>query len=107
MIKLKSDVGFGCGDASFYWIKKYNVEHITGFNNSVNQVTIALNRAREQNLTHKINFLHSSASEISTKCEPNSLHKVCCLDSAYHFLPSREYFLREGNRIFSELSGRS
>ena len=85
------DVGFGCGDQNFYFLKHYGVSHIIGYNSSRDQVEIAKSRcvAMEE---RRFEPRFGVAPLLDVQHE--SADVVLSLDSAYHY-NTRDHFVRE------------
>src|SRR5262245_5641912 len=50
------DVGFGFAEQDMYWVKQYDVAHITGLNITAMQVQRARQRVLERGLAHRISL---------------------------------------------------
>lgn len=90
------DVGFGFAEQDMYWVKQYNVAHITGLNITPMQVQRARQRVAERGLEHRISLGVGSATE--TPFLDESFTKVTALECAFHFR-TREKFFQEAFRV--------
>ena len=90
------DVGFGFAEQDIYWVKKYNVGHITGLNITAMQVERARQRVRERGLEHRITLGVGSATSVPFDNE--SFTKVTALECAFHFM-KREQIFHEAFRV--------
>lgn len=90
------DVGFGFAEQDMYWIKQYDVGHITGLNITAMQVQRARQRVKERGLDSRISLGVGSATE--TPFLDESFSKVTALECAFHFR-TREQFFREAFRV--------
>lgn len=90
------DVGFGFAEQDMYWIKQYNVSHITGLNITPIQVQLARQRVKERGLEQRISLGVGSATEAPFLDE--SFTKVTALECAFHFR-TRERFFHEAFRV--------
>ena len=100
--RFTKDVGFGCGDAAIYWHNNFGVD-VMGLNIAPHQVRIAQNRVEKLGLTDHIFLKLGSANDIQLHFPNKQFTKICSIDSAYHFFPSRNYFFHQGiyNLAFS------
>jgi microcystin synthetase protein McyJ len=89
------DVGFGCGDAVIYWSQHYKVNHIMGLNIAPHQVKIAQKRVEKLGISN-IDLKLGSATDIRSHFPNKQFNKICTMDAAYHFSPSRKHFFQEG-----------
>lgn len=90
------DVGFGFAEQDMYWVKQYNVAHITGLNITAMQVQRARQRVAERGLEQRISLGVGSATE--TPFLDESFTKVTALECAFHFR-TREKFFHEAFRV--------
>lgn len=90
------DVGFGFAEQDLYWLKQYNVAHITGLNITAMQVQRARERVRARGLQDRISLGVGSATE--TPFLDESFSKVTALECAFHFR-TRERFFQEAFRV--------
>ena len=90
------DVGFGFAEQDVYWVKQYDVSHITGLNITPVQVQCARQRVKYSGLEHRISLGVGSATEAPFSDE--SFTKVTALESAFHFR-TRERFFHEAFRV--------
>lgn len=90
------DVGFGFAEQDMYWIKQYDVGHITGLNITAMQVQRARQRVKARGLESRISLGVGSATE--TPFSDESFTKVTALECAFHFR-TREQFFREAFRV--------
>lgn len=88
------DVGFGCGDQDFFFIKEYGVGEITGYNASRDQVEIAKARCAKLGET-RFNPRFGIAPHLDVL--PASADVVLSLDSAYHYNTREEFVSRSLN----------
>lgn len=83
------DVGFGCGDQDFYFLKEFQVAKIIGYSNSRSQVELARKRCEE---------LEEKRFEPCVGVAPHlppcaiEFDAVLSLDSAYHYDTREEFF---------------
>jgi microcystin synthetase protein McyJ len=90
------DVGFGFAEQDFFWLKEFGVPHITGLNITPMQVAHAQARAKQRQLSERLDLRVGSATAMPFS--PNSFTKVTALECAHHF-PTREQFFHEAFRV--------
>lgn len=90
------DVGFGFAEQDFFWLKEYGVGHITGLNITPMQVAHAQARAKQRQLSERLDLRVGSATAMPFSA--NTFTKVTALECAHHF-PTREQFFREAFRV--------
>ena len=89
------DVGCGIGGSTLYLAEKFNCD-ATGITLSPVQVSRATERAREANLSEKVQFLRANALEMPF--EDNTFDLVWTLESGEH-MPDKTKFLAECYRV--------
>eukprot|EP01047_Picozoa_sp_COSAG01_P050153 COSAG01_NODE_5038_length_4532_cov_1.902323_5_plen_282_part_00 len=90
------DVGFGFAEQSLFWHKTYQPKKILGLNICKAQVHAAQQRVQEAGLSHQINLVAGSATQMPF--EDQSLDRVFALECAMHF-ESRQDFFKEAFRV--------
>ena len=85
------DVGFGCGDQDFFFLKEFHVKKIVGYSNSRSQVELARVRCEQLN-EKRFEPLFGVAPNLP-HCD-TSFDAILSLDSAYHY-NTRELFFKE------------
>ena len=89
------DVGCGIGGSTLYLAEKFNCD-ATGITLSPVQVSRATERAKEANLSEKVQFLRANALEMPF--EDNTFDFVWTLESGEH-MPDKTKFLAECYRV--------
>jgi microcystin synthetase protein McyJ len=92
---LVADIGCGFGNAAVLCAKEFNCPSVVGINISHYQIERSNANILQQNLQDRVVIKDMSATEM--KFADNSIDKMICTESAFHF-DSREDFFREAFR---------
>ena len=84
------DVGFGSGEQDFLLSNTYEFARLIGFNISERQVRYAGERARRENLAHKLSFRLGDAERLPG-VEGSSVDRVLAIECAFYFDRPRFY----------------
>jgi ubiquinone/menaquinone biosynthesis C-methylase UbiE len=84
------DVGFGSGEQDFLLAKTFEFERLVGFNVSERQVRYAAQRAKNENLTHRLSFRVGEA-ELLPGVDDASVDKILAIECALYFDRPRFY----------------
>ena len=84
------DVGFGSGEQDFLLSNAYEFARLIGFNISERQVRYARERARRENLAHKLSFRLGEAERLPG-VEGSSVDRVLAIECAFYFDRPRFY----------------
>ncbi len=90
------DAGFGFADQDVLWAERFCPQKIIGLNITPLQIEVAKQRVEQAGLSDRIDLRFGSATDIALENE--SVDKVVCLESAFHF-NTRETFLHEAWRV--------
>jgi ubiquinone/menaquinone biosynthesis C-methylase UbiE len=90
------DVGFGFADQDLFWAQHFRLQKIIGLNITPLQIEVGKRRVDEAGLSDRIDLRFGSATDIPL--EKETVDKVVCLESAFHF-NTRETFFQEAWRV--------
>ena len=79
------DVGFGSGEQDFLLLNTYEFARLIGFNISERQVRYARERARRENLAHKLSFRLGEAERLPG-VEGSSVDRVLAIECAFYLI---------------------
>jgi len=92
------DLGFGCGEQIYHWVRVYDCKAITAYNPSFIQYSYALDRLQDKRAVNggqcfeKIRLIQTSAEAMAV--EKESYDAIIALDAAYHFNKRVDVFER-------------